>query len=75
MNVACGERTTLLGLLDSVCKAAGTTVEPRFGPPRAGDIQHSLADISIARAAIGYEVAVPFDKGIERTVGGTEPSE
>ena len=41
---------------------------PIFGPPRPGDILHSQADISLAREALGYEVAVPFAEGISRTV-------
>ena len=67
-NVACGDRTTLLELLAAICEAAGQAVEPRFGPPRPGDIVHSLADISVARAALGYRVIVPFEEGIARTV-------
>ena len=68
-NVACGSRYTLLDLLDAICAAAGRRVEPTFGPPRAGDIVHSQADISLAREALGYEVVVPFAEGITRTVG------
>ncbi len=68
MNVACGDRTSLLGLLDGICTAAGRTIEPVFAPPRAGDIEHSLADISLARSTIGYDVEVRFQEGIERTV-------
>jgi UDP-glucose 4-epimerase len=67
-NVACGQRTTLLELLEAISRVAGRATEPEFGPPRVGDIEHSLADISLAREALGYEVVVPFDDGIERTV-------
>ena len=68
MNVACGNRTSLLELLDAICTAAGQSVEPVFGSPRPGDITHSLADVSLARAILGYEVEVPFREGIARTV-------
>jgi UDP-glucose 4-epimerase len=68
MNVACGERTTLLELLAAIGAAVGTEVDPSFGPPRVGDIEHSLADITIAREAIGYDVTVAFDAGITKTV-------
>lgn len=67
-NIACGERTTLVELLDAISRAAGSPVEPIMGPARAGDIRHSLADVSAARKALGYEVVVPFDEGIEKTV-------
>ncbi len=67
-NVACGARYSLLDLLGAIETAAGATVERRFGPPRAGDILHSQADISLARETIGYEPTVSFLDGIARTV-------
>jgi UDP-glucose 4-epimerase len=67
-NIACGERRTLLDMLAAIAAAAGRSVEPIFGPPRAGDIKHSLADITRAREALGYQVLVPFDEGIRRAV-------
>jgi UDP-glucose 4-epimerase len=67
-NVACGKRYDLLELLEAIGNAAGGRVEPIFGPPRPGDIVHSLADISLARSSFGYEPVVPFDEGIARTV-------
>jgi UDP-glucose 4-epimerase len=67
-NIACGSRYSLLELLDAIYKATGGGVDPIFAPPRPGDILHSLADISLAREALGYEVVVPFAEGITRTV-------
>jgi len=67
-NIACGEAYTVLDLFHGICKALGHRAKPRFGPPRVGDIRHSKADISRARADLGYEVAVPFQEGLERTI-------
>jgi UDP-glucose 4-epimerase len=67
-NIACGDRHDLLQLLDAISRAAGRPANPEFGPPRVGDIKHSLADITAARRDLGYEVQVPFDEGIARTV-------
>jgi nucleoside-diphosphate-sugar epimerase len=67
-NVACGDRHDLLELLDAICKAVGRPADPIFGPPRPGDIVHSLADISLARRELGYEPLVSFEEGIARTV-------
>jgi UDP-glucose 4-epimerase len=67
-NVACGDRHSLLDLLDAVSAAVGRPADPVFGPPRVGDIVHSLADITAARRDLGYEVQVPFAEGIQRTV-------
>ena len=68
MNVACGTSYSLLDLLAAINDVLGTKVEPKFAPPRAGDVMHSLADISRARAAIGYEVSVNFEEGLRRTI-------
>ena len=67
-NIATGTRCSLLELLKAVCDAVGGNVDPLIGPPRAGDIQHSEADISVAQEILGYTVAVPFGEGIARTV-------
>jgi UDP-glucose 4-epimerase len=67
-NIACGSRYSLLELLQTICDAARRPMDPAFGPPRPGDIPHSQADISVARQALGYAVAVPFKEGIARTV-------
>ena len=67
-NIACGSRFSLLDLLDAIYDAVGRRVDPTFGPPRAGDIVHSQADISLAAESLGYDVEVPFHEGIARTV-------
>jgi UDP-glucose 4-epimerase len=67
-NIASGSRQNLLELLEAIFSAAGRRADPVFGPPRLGDIRHSQADISIAREKLGYDVAVPFNEGINRTV-------
>jgi UDP-glucose 4-epimerase len=67
-NVACGERHSLIELLDAISTAAGRPADPMFGPPRPGDILHSLADISVTERQLGYMPTVPFAEGIARTV-------
>lgn len=70
-NVACGERTTLLDVVDLLSRIVGRKLAPRHLPVRAGDIKHSLADIAKARATLGYTAAVRFAEGLERTVAWT----
>jgi UDP-glucose 4-epimerase len=67
-NVGAGRRITLLDLVASLNKLLGTNVTPQHGPERAGDIRHSRADISRARRDLGYEPAVSFEDGLERTL-------
>ena len=42
---------------------------PRFAPPRPGDVPHSLADLSRAKAALGYEPIVGMEIGLLTTLG------
>ena len=78
-NVALGERTTLLellSLLQSALAARGApcqAIEPRREPPRAGDIRHSLADISRARDRLGYAPRVSLREGLERAIDDVWP--
>jgi UDP-glucose 4-epimerase len=66
MNVACGESHTLLELVDAISSLNGHRLDTDFGPPREGDIKHSLADISLAAGTIGYEPKVTFLDGLRR---------
>jgi len=43
-------------------------IEPEYVPPRPGDIKHSLADISRAKALIGYEPLVSFEEGMNLAI-------
>ncbi len=68
INVARGDRITLVELARAVRDAVGRGRPPVHGPPRAGDVRHSQADIGRARALLGYEPQVDFAEGIARTV-------
>lgn len=63
-NIAYGGREYLIDVYYDLCKALGKTVEPNFGPDRAGDIKHSNADISKAKKLLGYEPEYDFAQGI-----------
>jgi nucleoside-diphosphate-sugar epimerase len=67
-NIACGERTDLLTVLDLLADIFGKRIEPHFEPARPGDVKHSLADIGLARQILGYEPQVKFAEGLRRTV-------
>lgn len=68
LNVACGGRVSVLDLWRAIAREAGFDAEPRFGPPRPGDMPHSQADIREAQRQLGFEPVVPFEEGIRRTV-------
>lgn len=67
-NVASGRSFSLLQLMDRLNHLLGTKVAPQFQPERTGDVRDSLADISQTRAILGYDPAIDFDAGLERTV-------
>jgi nucleoside-diphosphate-sugar epimerase len=66
-NIGCGDPKTVLDLIEAVVRVSGRPLEPEFAAPRPGDVKHSFADIGLARELLGYEPAVAFDEGIERT--------
>ena len=63
-NIGAGGRLYLIDMYEQLCKALGVVVEPEFGPPRAGDVRDSNADISKARKRLGYDPSYDFEKGI-----------
>ena len=67
-NVATGQRITLNDAVTSLRELTGYTGPVDYAAPRAGDIAHSLADISLARTALGYEPKVNFHEGLRRTI-------
>ena len=67
-NIACGARYTLNDLVDGINKVLNKNIEPKYIETRAGDVKHSLADISKAKSLLGYEVKTDFYKGLEKTI-------
>ena len=67
-NVAYGGREFLLDIYTGLCEALNIERDPVFGPPRAGDIRHSNADISKARSLLGYDPQWSFDRGIKEAI-------
>lgn len=66
-NIACGEQTSLLELFDALKKEANSVLVPQHGPDRAGDVKHSLADISKAKNILGYDPSVSVKEGLKKT--------
>ena len=67
-NIAYGGREYLIDIYYGLTKALGVDVEPKFGPDRKGDIKHSNADISKARALLGYDPQYSFSDGIQLAI-------
>jgi UDP-N-acetylglucosamine/UDP-N-acetyl-alpha-D-glucosaminouronate 4-epimerase len=68
INIANGHRKTLNELLDAMKLVTGKPkVSARYEAPRAGDVRDSLADLTRARALLGYEPRVNLEEGLRRT--------
>ena len=67
-NVAAGHSIDLLRLVKDINQLTGQQLQPQFKPARAGDVLHSLADISAARECLNYEVQVGWEEGLRRTL-------
>jgi UDP-glucose 4-epimerase len=68
INVACGTRISLNALLALMNRIVGTNLEAIYKDGRAGDVRDSQADISKARALLGYEPHVDLEAGLRHTL-------
>jgi nucleoside-diphosphate-sugar epimerase len=66
-NVASGSAITLNAMLRAMAATLGIAASPQYEPDRAGDVRHSLADISAARTDLGFTPTVSFADGLRRT--------
>jgi nucleoside-diphosphate-sugar epimerase len=67
-NIGMGQGVTVLDLVHHLNELLGTRVTPQHGPPRAGDVRFSQADISRARRDLAYDPPVSFVEGLRRTL-------
>jgi nucleoside-diphosphate-sugar epimerase len=67
-NVATGRRIDLNETFLALKNLTGYKGEIKYGPERAGDVKHSLADMSRAEQRLGYKPKVDFEEGLRRTV-------
>src|ERR1700719_1307944 len=67
-NVATGTRIDLNEMFRVLKKLTGYPGEVKYGPERAGDVKHSLADLSRSEKHLGYKPQVNFEEGLRRTI-------
>ncbi len=67
-NVGAGQSHTLNELYATLAELLGFAHPPQYGPPRAGDVKHSLASVERARRELGYVPRTDFRAGLEKTV-------
>jgi UDP-glucose 4-epimerase len=64
INVATGTAVSLNELYRQMCRIVGSDRAAEYGPPRAGDIRHSVADVSLAAKVLGWAPQTPLDDGL-----------
>jgi UDP-glucose 4-epimerase len=67
-NIGAGRPKTVNDVLRSVADAAGRWIEPVHAPRRAGDVRHTLADITKAQRVLGWEPHADWDEGVHACV-------
>ena len=68
-NVAYGANTSLNEMVAKLKELLGKTdIDVVYGPERAGDVKHSLANIDKARELLGYNPEIDFATGLQKTI-------
>jgi UDP-glucose 4-epimerase len=80
-NAGNGGRITLNEAWELLQKIEGVKIAPKYGPPRAGDVRDSQADITAVVRALGHAPQFTFEQGMKATLAwyrkehGTEASQ
>ncbi|MFC1511885.1 SDR family oxidoreductase [Candidatus Latescibacterota bacterium] len=67
-NIGSGVGISVNRLYDIIADELGSSLRPTYAPPRAGDVHDSVADISRAQEAFGYQPAIAFTDGLRQTI-------
>jgi nucleoside-diphosphate-sugar epimerase len=68
LNLANGDRTSLLQLIAYLEELTQQRAQVKFLPPRPGDVPHSQADVTRAIERLGYQPQVDVKEGLRRTL-------
>lgn len=67
-NAGNGERYTLNETWQLLQKIEGVELPALYGPPRAGDVRHSQADVTAAVRELGHAPRFTFEQGLRLTL-------
>ena len=67
-NAGNGGRYTLNQIWSMLQKMEGVEIPSKFGPPRAGDVRHSMADTTRAKAELGHAPRFSIEAGLSKTL-------
>ncbi len=66
-NIATGNRTTINQIVNMINEILGKDIDPTYDQPRAGDVKHSLADVSLAKT-FGFQPSTNLFDELRETV-------
>jgi len=64
-NIGSNSRIKINRLVELLRETSRIEPQVMYGPPRPGDVRHSLAEISAARQAFGFEPSVSMEEGLQ----------
>lgn len=67
-NAGNGGRYTLNEIWKMLEQIEGVQIPLKYGPPRAGDVRHSMADTTAAKAALGHDPKFTIEQGLRKTL-------
>jgi UDP-glucose 4-epimerase len=68
INAGNGNRYTLKEVWRDLQKIEGVTIDPIYGPPRAGDVRDSQADTTLAVSKLAHSPIFSLEEGLRRTL-------
>ena len=68
INIACHKQISLNRILDILRELLSTDTPAEYADPRAGDIKHSLAEITRAKEILGFEPRIDFKQGLRLAI-------
>jgi UDP-glucose 4-epimerase len=63
-----GGRYTLNQVWSLLQEMEGVTIQPHYGPPRPGDVRHSMADTTAVFRDLGHAPRFTIEEGLRRTL-------
>jgi len=66
-NIGTGRYVRINELWEMICQLTENKIEPKYKPPRLGDVRESVANIDRARKALGFEPEYSFEQGLKET--------
>jgi UDP-glucose 4-epimerase len=66
-NIGTGVETSVLELYEAVRRTTGSEREPELAPARAGELQRSVLDVSLAARELGWRPQRSLDDGLAET--------